>query len=51
LQEKQTVHLRTNAFDVWAYRKDKDAVRYLLLPDMAVRTVRSQGLMMTVVQT
>ena len=31
LQEKQTVHLRTDAFDVWAYRKDKDAVRYLLL--------------------
>jgi ADP-ribose pyrophosphatase YjhB (NUDIX family) len=31
LQERQTVHLRTDAFDVWTYRKDKDAVRYLLL--------------------
>ncbi len=25
------MHFRTDAFDVWVYRKDKDAVRYLLL--------------------
>ena len=25
------MHLRTDGFDVWVYRKDKDAVRYLLL--------------------
>jgi ADP-ribose pyrophosphatase YjhB (NUDIX family) len=31
LQKTRTVHFRANAFDVWVYRKDKDAVRYLLL--------------------
>ena len=25
------MHLRTDAFDVWVYRRDHDAVRYLLL--------------------